>query len=54
MVDFRLYYATHFWKAYASAVNFNYLETILVHPTMRQNFACKLHSNLRNISDPVI
>ena len=26
----------HFWKAYTSAVNLGYLETILVHPTMRQ------------------
>ena len=34
--------------------NFGYLETIVVHPTRRQNFAGKLHMVLRNIWDPVI
>ena len=40
---------TFFWKAYASAVNSGYLETILVHATRRQNFADKLDMVLRNI-----
>ena len=39
---------------YASAVNLGYLETILVLPTRRQNFAGKLHLVLRNIWDLVI
>ena len=44
-VDFCLYYITHFWKAYASEVNFDYLKTILVHPTSRQNFAGNSEGN---------
>ena len=39
LVNFCLQHATHFWKAYASAVNFGHQETILVHPTGRQTFA---------------
>ena len=48
-VDFRLQHVTLIWKAYASAVNLSYLETILMHPTRRQSFAGKLHRHLRNI-----
>ena len=33
----------HIPKAYGLTVNLSYLETILVHPTRRQNFAGKLH-----------
>ena len=33
----------HIPKAYGLTVNLGYLETILVHPTRRQNFAGKLH-----------
>ena len=47
-------YCTKLWKAHASAVNFGYLETILVHPTRRQTFAGKLQWILRNIWDLVI
>ena len=36
-VDFRIKHVIHVWKAYASAVNLSYLETILMHPTRRQN-----------------
>ena len=41
----------HIGKAYASTVNFSYLETILVHPTRRQSFAGKSDSTFYNVSD---
>ena len=39
---------------YASAVNFSYQETILVHPTRRQIFAGKPDSAVYNIWDLLI
>ena len=54
MVNFRLKDVIHIWKAYASAANLSYLETNLVLPTRRQNFAGKLDSTFYNIWDLVI
>ena len=53
-VDFRLYHVMHIWKAYASAVNFSYQETILVIPTRRQIFAGKPDSIFYDIWDLLI
>ena len=41
--------ASHIWKADASAVNFSYQETILVHPTRRQISVGKSDSTFFNI-----
>ena len=53
-VDLRLQHVIHIWKAYASAVNFSYQETILWHPTRRQIFAGKKDSIFYNIWDLLI
>ena len=50
-VDFCLQHVIHNWKAYASAVNSSYQETILVHPTRPQVFAGKSDSTFYNILD---
>ena len=43
-----------FWKAYASADNLGYLETISIYPMRHQSFSSKLHIFLHNIWDLVI
>ena len=39
----------HIPKAYGLTVNLSYLEPILLHPTMRQKLAGKLHLHFSNI-----